>query len=91
MKTKPDHLQAFAAFNDESRRFGVRVRRVDVIQIHNGLDCASVEYREKFRPVGRVVPFVRLARSARDLRAKIRAAFPSNLSRARQGSPAVLS
>ena len=91
MKKQSDTLEAFAAFNDDGRRYGVRVRRVSVVQIFNGLDCAAVEYREQCRPVGRVVPFVRLARSARDLRAKIRAAFPSNLSRARQGSPAVLS
>lgn len=87
MKTKTDHLQAFAAFNDESRRFGLRVRRVDVIQIFAPVDCVAVEYREQCQPVGRVVAFNRIASRPRDLRAKLRAAFP--FVSARLGSPAV--
>ena len=87
MKTKPDHLQAFAAFNDESRRFGLRVRRVSVIQIFGPLDCVAVEFAEKCRPVGRIVAFNRIATRPRDLRAKLRAAFP--FVSARLGSPAV--
>jgi hypothetical protein len=87
MKKPNNHLQAFAVFNDESRRCGIRVRRVSVIQIFTDLECASVEYVDGFFPVGRIVPFLRMSRRPKNLKAKIRGRF--NLSRARQGSPAV--
>ena len=89
MKTKSPTLFAFAAFDDESRRFGLRVRRVAVVQIFAPLECAAVEFRgDSLRPVGRIVPFGRLSTAARDLRKKIRAAFREKLLRRRPGFPA---
>ena len=88
MKTKTTTLFAFAAFDDESRRFGIRVRRVAVVQIFGPVECAAVEYKDRLRTVGRIVPFVRMATAARDLRAKIRTSFSQTLSRRRPGFPA---
>lgn len=90
MKNTTPDLFAFAAFNDESRRCGIRVRRVAVVQIFNGLDCAAVEFRSAARPVGRIVGFNRLSRKPSGLREKIRTAFAFNLSLVRPGFPAVL-
>lgn len=78
---------AFAIFADDSRRCGVRVRRVRVHAIYPPLECAAVEYRPGFITEGAVIPFARLSTKACGVGAKIREAFP-NLSRLGPGSPA---